>query len=152
MRVAMEDFDRRRLAVDADSKGLWAVLFGRVEPTGRLSAATITGNVFEDLNNNQKLDGNEPGLSGWTVYIALNNGLTYQAGDSTATTNASGQFTFSGLLPGTYPLCVEPKTGWIQTTSASLGQQLVASAGQTLGDIEFGERLAAVGMRPPRLP
>lgn len=121
---------------------------------GDVAGATITGTVFNDANGNRKLDGQEKGLSGWVVYIALNNGLTFQPGDPTATTDANGQFTFTGLLPGTYTIRIEPKAGWMQTLPASnAGQQLTAAAGQTLTGVQFGERnLVSTSTRPQRDP
>lgn len=116
---------------------------------GDIAAATISGTVFNDANGDRILDNHEAGLGGWIVYIALNNGLTYQSGDPTATTDSNGQFTFAGLLPGTYTLRVVPRSRWLQTFPAgNAGQQLLAAAGQNVTGVQFGERVAPRAPRP----
>ena len=44
-------------------------------------------------------DSGEPGLAGQTVFLDLNNNGILDSGEPTAITNASGAFSFTGLLP-----------------------------------------------------
>ena len=64
----------------------------------------ITGCKFEDFNQNGYRDGNEPPISGITVYLDLNNNGILDGGDISKTTDVSGTFTFDNLRPGTYSL------------------------------------------------
>jgi protocatechuate 3,4-dioxygenase beta subunit len=75
---------------------------------------TIHGQKFNDLNGNGSLDSGEPGLAGWT--IQLDTGADGSV-DATATTDASGNYSFTGLAPGTYRVREVPQTGWTQTTA-----------------------------------
>jgi hypothetical protein len=61
---------------------------------------SIAGYVFEDLNNSRARTGNDPGYAGWTVYLDNNNDGVLDAGDTTATSNASGYYDFASLKLG----------------------------------------------------
>lgn len=60
--------------------------------------SSITGTVFLDQNNNGVQNGADTGIAGVTIELldAGNNVL------ATATTDAAGQYAFTGLAPGTY--------------------------------------------------
>ena len=60
-------------------------------------AASISGRVFFDPNENGVFDGGEPGLAG--VRVAISQGGTPL---STAVTGASGSYAFPNLSAGTY--------------------------------------------------
>ena len=70
--------------------------------------ASISGVLFDDVNNNGTFDGGEPGISGATVELIRdsNNNNTLDAGDTQVlpnqTTNGSGQYAFTGLTEGNY--------------------------------------------------
>jgi uncharacterized repeat protein (TIGR01451 family) len=89
------------------------------------SAGSLTGRVFLDGNSNGIQDGGEIGLPGVTIT------LTGTASDGSivnvsSNTNASGQYTFSDLLSGTYVIT--------ETQPASFGDGLdVLGAGNTGG-------------------
>jgi hypothetical protein len=87
----------------------------RCVPTG-----TIQGTLFEDVNGNGTRDAGEPGLAqaGVTVYLDLNGDRTYQAGEPTALTDAGGNYTFTGLSPGTYAVGQLAPAGFMQTGPA----------------------------------
>ncbi len=63
-----------------------------------INSSTLTGFVYQDLNNNGVKDAGEPGISGATVTLTGTNFLG-TAVSSTAITNASGQYSFTNLLP-----------------------------------------------------
>ncbi len=69
---------------------------------------SISGTLFNDLNNNGARDGGEPGLAGWLVKLSGT-----QTG--TATTDANGAYTFYNLFPGTYTVAEQKAFGWAQT-------------------------------------
>ena len=78
--------------------------------------SNITGCKFEDFNVNGYRDGNEPAISGVTVYLDTNNNGALDAGEASTTTNQSGTFAFNNLAPGTYNLREVVPPGFFQTT------------------------------------
>jgi hypothetical protein len=85
---------------------------------GNFKNVTLTGSKFNDLNGNGALDKGEPALSGF-VFDLIN--AATSAVVATATSNASGVFSFSSVGPlpggGNYLIREEPQTGWVQTTA-----------------------------------
>ena len=85
---------------------------------------SIQGKKFEDINNNGSWQSGEPYLNTWTIRL-------YQQGDGEGwseiksmvtgddSTEAGlvdqGQYRFINLIPGTYYVCEDLKSGWIQT-------------------------------------
>lgn len=78
--------------------------------------SNITGCKFEDFNVNGYRDGNEPAISGVTVYLDTNNNGALDAGEASTTTNQFGTFAFNNLAPGTYNLREVVPPGYFQTT------------------------------------
>ncbi|MFZ1599707.1 MAG: SdrD B-like domain-containing protein [Anaerolineae bacterium] len=74
--------------------------------------------VWNDVNANGIQDGSEVGISGVTVNLYANGACTGSAQSST-TTNASGVYGFSNLVPGTY--CVEVASGNFSGASVLVG-------------------------------
>jgi len=85
----------------------------------------IQGNEFNDLNGNGTRDSNEPGLLGWVVYLDQNANGQLDPGERFTTTNSNGNYTFTGLQPGTYFVRTEMKPGWNQTSSGSVGSLIL---------------------------
>jgi len=89
------------------------------------SAGSLAGRVFLDSNNNGIQDGGEIGLPGVTITLT-GTASDASAVNRSATTNASGQYTFSDLLSGTYVIT--------ETQPASFGDGLdVLGAGNAGG-------------------
>ena len=108
------------------------------------ASTSISGTVFNDSNGNQKLDNAETGIAGWEVYIDLNNNGKFISGDPETTTDAEGDFTFNGLLPGTYIVRVIAPSGWSQTTPTNgFGQHITLASGQIIKSVLFGEKKIA---------
>lgn len=78
--------------------------------------SNITGCKFEDFNLNGYRDGNEPAISGVTVFLDTNNNGALDAGEATTTSDQFGTFGFRNLRPGTYNLREVPPPGFFQTT------------------------------------
>jgi hypothetical protein len=78
--------------------------------------SNITGCKFEDFNLNGYRDGNEPAISGVTVYLDTNNNGALDAGEASTTSNQFGIFAFNNLAPGTYNLREVVPPGFFQTT------------------------------------
>ncbi len=85
--------------------------------------AVVTGRVFQDDNADGTPDGADAGLANQTVYLDLNNDGVHESSEPTATTNASGAFTFSGLAAG---------TGTVRLLTSPAGYVPVAAATYTV--------------------
>jgi uncharacterized repeat protein (TIGR01451 family) len=70
---------------------------------GELPAATISGSVYNDVNNNGVRDPGEGGFAGQTITLTGTNDLG-QPVSVTFTTGADGTYSFPGLRPGAYTL------------------------------------------------
>ena len=99
----------------------------------RQTNASIGDQVWNDLNGNGVADVGEPGLSG--VLVVLSQGGSTVG---TATTNASGLYSFTGLAAGSYTVRVQVPAGYSATTAAS--QAVTLAAGQALATSDFGLR------------
>src|SRR5262249_28185087 len=83
--------------------------------------ATVSGNVYNDLNHNGTLDPGEPGLQGWTVFEDLNNNGVLDPGEPSAVTDAGGNYTLAGVFPGTVRLREVPQSGWVRSQPGAPG-------------------------------
>jgi hypothetical protein len=95
------------------------------------AGSVIDGRVYNDVTG-------RPGLSGWVVELS---------GDVTATTrtDASGNYRFVGLPPGTYTICALPESGWSQTfppmgasCATGFGYEFPIEEGTSAGFNNFG--------------
>jgi hypothetical protein len=106
------------------------------------STASISGTVYDDANLDGSRETGEAGLAGWQVYADLGDLGYYVPGDPVAYTNASGQYTISGLTPGSYLIREGHNNGWLRTQPAGLYPlgyyDIKTSAGQTLSGFNFG--------------
>jgi hypothetical protein len=81
-------------------------------PPAATGHTMITGTVFNDANGSGWLDADELPLAGWTLQLS-------GPASATATTDASGAYSFSGLTAGVYTVCAVPPAGWTQTLPTS---------------------------------
>ena len=89
----------------------------------------------------------EPGLAGAILYVDLNQNGSWDEAEPSTISDADGQYAFSGLAPGSYPISIIVPAGR-QLTAPLSGQQLVTldSSNPVLG-IDFGLEVATV--EPP---
>jgi serine-aspartate repeat-containing protein C/D/E len=73
--------------------------------------ASLSGVVYLDNNGNSLLDTGDSGQAGVLVSLTGTNYLG-QAVTMTATTDSNGAYSFTGLLPGTYRIDVNPPGGF----------------------------------------
>ena len=78
------------------------------------AVGSISGTKYRDADGNLATTGDRTALSGWTIYIDGDNDNIFDAGEIFTTTNASGQYVFDTLLPGTYTIREVVQTGWHQ--------------------------------------
>jgi virginiamycin B lyase len=69
-------------------------------------------------------------LANQTVYIDLNHDGKIDPGDPTTITNGLGDYSFSGLAPGTYTVSVAPYPGTIVTFPTAGSQTITVAGGQ----------------------
>jgi cyclophilin family peptidyl-prolyl cis-trans isomerase/protocatechuate 3,4-dioxygenase beta subunit len=83
---------------DQDSNSNLSIDFGFVPPPANTALLTLGDKIFRDLNNNGQLDTGEVGIAGVIVQLLDSTGAVIK----TATTNSSGNYSFTELTPGTY--------------------------------------------------
>ncbi|MDA7449615.1 S8 family serine peptidase [Planktomarina temperata] len=76
----------------------------------------ISGIVWQDLNRDQNHGANEETLSGWEVYLDLNNNSNFDASEPLAITDDTGRFSFFNVSTGDYIVRQVLKDGYSQTT------------------------------------
>ncbi|MBN2585511.1 hypothetical protein JXA59_02590 [Patescibacteria group bacterium] len=111
------------------------------EPTG-----SIAGIKFHDHNGNGEKDSEDGGLSGWTIYLDLNNDGDLDVQEPFYETEGDGSYNFAGLPADTYVVREVPQSTWSQTfphdiTGAPVAYSLPVGDGEgewDWVDIDFG--------------
>lgn len=95
----------------------------------------INGVKFNDLDCDGVQDAGEPTLSNWPIHL-------YQGGTfiQSTTTNASGNYSFTGMSPGNYQVTETVQPGWVQTAPSTVWYPVTVTAGSSVGGIDFGNR------------
>jgi uncharacterized repeat protein (TIGR01451 family) len=104
---------------------------------GELNPANLSGFVYQDANDNGKMEPGEPGISG--VVITLTGTNDQGAVSQVVVTNASGFYQFSNLRPGTYTLSETPPSGYLQGTNS------IGSQGGLMGNNQFSNLVLTQG-------
>ena len=100
-----------------------------------IGKGSVSGALFNDANGNGGKDSGEAILSGWTMQLSKDSDTNPQ----TFTTDASGNFSITGLCNGTYKLKEVIQTGWRQTLPTDPnGYTFTIDNGQALTDKDFG--------------
>ncbi len=86
-----------------------------IEITTPITVGEIQGLKWNDLDGDGVRDSGEPGLADWTIYLDENQNGQRDAGELSTLTDASGNYTFTDLAPGTYYVAEEMQSGWEQT-------------------------------------
>ncbi len=102
--------------------------------------ATISGNIFNDINANGMADAGEPALAGWTVFIDFNHNGTFGSNDVSAVTDSNGNYTLADVPGGTFTIDQQVQSGWRQTLPASGGHSVTVSFGQTMTGENFADQ------------
>ncbi len=116
--------------------GSYSVDLGEADATdrnfgNRLTAYSISGRKFNDLNNNGVNEG-EPGLPEWTIQLFQNGNVV-----NTTTTALDGSYSFNGLTPGAYRVAEVEKPGWTRT-APSEGSYTIELTDADVTDRDFG--------------
>jgi len=111
--------------------GLVLTASGQVQLSGQ-AAASLVGQVFNDLNMNDSRDAGESGVAGVTATVTCEAGPACTAGAShTAVTDADGVYSFApgamvdgqpnfpGLASGSWTLSIAPDASWSNRSSTA---------------------------------
>jgi hypothetical protein len=109
---------------------------------GNFEKVNISGQVFNDLDGNGVKDGGEPGLAGVVVTLDRNADGTV---DATRRTNASGNYTFANLGPGTYRVREKTPAASLQTSADLADIQALSGVDQPGADIGIFRRFKISG-------
>lgn len=115
---------RRRDALSANSnRRRWSTL-ERLESRCVL-AATLSGQVFDDLNGDQtwqpSAPNNEPALDCWTVFLDSNKNGELDLGEPQQLTDANGSYSFDVASPGEYSVELVQEPGFDRTRPIRFG-------------------------------
>ena len=110
-------------AVTISDASVQGVDFGLVAP------ASIGDRVWDDVNANGSDEG-EPGIGGATVILTDANGTEV----ARTTTDANGNYRFTGLIPGTYTVSIEVPDGY---TAATTSATVTVGEGEENLDVDF---------------
>jgi Mg-chelatase subunit ChlD len=114
-----------------------------------IAQGSVSGFVFNDVNNNKQFDQSEQKLSGWTVQIAQQGSSTPQS----FTTDSTGSFMIPNLCNGTYTLTEVTKPGWAETVPVNPNSYTInITTGNALTDQDFGNIVAPPTPTPTQTP
>jgi hypothetical protein len=86
---------------------------------GQLSQ--INGTIWNDPDRNGIQTAGEAGLAGWTVFLDQNRNGRLDSGETTKTTDANGNYAFTGLPADDYTIAEVVPAGWQQTSPGKSG-------------------------------
>lgn len=118
-------------------------IFATTTPPVASTTASISGEVYNDLNNNQVKNAGEPGLSGWTINLYNHAGWSGPknlAPMTSTVTDANGNYSFANLPNGVYSVEEINQKGWTQTTSDYFS--LTIKNGVTITNRDFADVVA----------
>ena len=96
---------------------------------GLVAPASIGDRVWDDVNANGADDG-EPGIGGVTVILTDADGVEV----ARTTTDANGNYRFTGLIPGTYTVSIEVPSGYAAATTS---MTVTVGEGEEYVDADF---------------
>jgi protocatechuate 3,4-dioxygenase beta subunit len=79
----------------------------------------ITGRLWVDTDKDGIKDSAETVLAGWQVYRDANGNGRFDTGDTAATTDTSGNYSFKSLSAGSFQIRVTQKTGYTRIAPSS---------------------------------
>ena len=109
---------------------------------GVFQTATVSGQVFSDVANLGVKDVGEGGLEGWQAYLDLDGNGNREPWEPGTLTPPSGNYTLSGLRPGSHTLSeVHRRPGFSQTAPAGGSYALNVTSSTPITGQNFGNNL-----------
>jgi len=87
-----------------------------------------------------EIDSPEPVLSGWTVYLDVNENGQPDAEEPTTITDQNGEYQIVDVPPGQYMVREVLRSGWRQTLPGDGGYEVLLAGGEIVDGIDFGNR------------
>ena len=81
----------------------------------RNDSGEIHGTKWYDMNGDGRRGPDEPGLSGWVIYVDLNGNGELDAGEPSTVTDSNGDYVLTDLPSGMYTVAEVMQSGWQQT-------------------------------------
>ncbi|NQE32346.1 DUF4347 domain-containing protein [Microcoleus asticus] len=111
---------------------------------GNFQSSTISGQKFNDLNNNGVKDAGELGLGNWQIFLdSITPDGLFQQGELTTITDATGNYTLKDIPAGTFQIREVQQNGWTQTTPNPA--PVTVTGGANITGIDFGNFLPQPG-------
>jgi hypothetical protein len=121
------------LFLDDPEQGSMQEIFENLA-ANNVGSGIISGFVYNDKNNTGIYASNDVPIPNFNLTLSSNRLAT----PVTATTNASGDYTFTGLCTATYSVTEPNQPPWVPTTPNS--QSLNVISGTTYPNVNFGNR------------
>jgi hypothetical protein len=141
------EYDAKDDVLAVGTMGRGAFLLRNAWDSARSAGSTATqqrtarGTVWKDLDGDGVRDGNEPPLSGITVYIDTNGDDQFGVSEPAAVTATNGSFAIGGVPSGSFAVRAVVQPGWVQTSPTGDGEYVVNFANQLqVTDLDFGIR------------
>ncbi len=122
---------------NADNGGTFSQL-----PLGANNKLVQISSVTLDSVDGTVSNASGSGVAGRTLFVDLKGTGAFQSGDPTATTDSSGDYSFTGISPGTYKVYEELPNN-ISLTMPS--QSVTVVAGETASGVDFTEQTSISG-------
>lgn len=100
--------------------------------------STISGTVYNDLNDDGKRDTGDPGLAGLTVFLDLHGDGILHPDDPKAVTDGNGNYGIVVPATGVYHVREVLPQGFTQTTSNPSAITITSLNGPSFGSVNFG--------------
>jgi len=107
----------------------------------QISTGSVRGTKFNDVNGNGFRDLGDPGLQGWRINL---DGITYfgRSDSRSITTDANGQYSLTGIWPGTYTVSEVWRNNWRQTLPPALASYVVGlGKEENRTGVDFGNKV-----------
>ena len=108
------------------------------------AVGTVTGKLFNDVDGNGQQNAGEGSLSGQTVFIDENHNATLDAGEPTAVTDSSGDYSIANVPAGNIRVIETAPNGFRVDAPASGFYDVTLQPGQTLAGLDFGNTQLAL--------
>ncbi|MEZ6097972.1 MAG: SdrD B-like domain-containing protein [Pirellulaceae bacterium] len=110
----------------------------------RIMDGEIHGTKWNELDGDGRIGELEPRLRGWTIFLDQNNNGALDQGERSVITDASGDYSFTGLSAGSYVVAEVQQTGWQQVFPAAPGtHNITLSTSEIRRGLDFGNQQIA---------